>query len=109
MSTKVYVGNLSYDTTADTLRTLFAQYGEVVSVNVISDRETGRSKGFAFVEMADETAAEAAIAEVNGKAIDGRSVRADVARPQAPRTGDRGSFRGGERRGPPREGRDSRW
>ena len=79
MTTKVYVGNLSYSTTADTLRTLFAEFGEVQSVNVITDRDTGRSKGFAFVEMASNEAASEAIGSLNGKTVDGRDIRVDEA------------------------------
>jgi len=83
MGTNLYVGNLSYDTTEDTLRTLFAEFGEVQSVNVITDRDTGRSKGFAFVEMASEQAAEAAIQALTGKSVDGREIRVDKAKPRA--------------------------
>jgi len=95
MGTNLYVGNLSYDTTEDTLRTLFAEFGEVQSVNVISDRDTGRSKGFGFVEMASEQAAEAAIQALTGKSVDGREIRVDKAKPRVER--DRGQ---GERRRP---------
>ena len=90
--TKVYVGNLSYNTTESTLRTLFAEYGEIVSVNLITDRDTGRPKGFAFVEMATDQAAQAAIGALNGKSVDDREIKVDKAKPQAPR--DR---RGGQR------------
>jgi RNA recognition motif-containing protein len=85
MGTNLYVGNLSYDTTEGTLRTLFAEFGEVTSVNVITDRDTGRSKGFAFVEMASEQAAEAAIQAVTGKTVDGREIRVDKAKPRVDR------------------------
>lgn len=94
MTKKLYVGNLSYRTTENTLRTLFAEFGEVQSVNLITDRETGRSKGFAFVEMDTEQAATAAIGALNGKMVDEREIRVDKAKPQADR-GDRG---GGDRR-----------
>jgi len=94
MSKKLYVGNLSYRTTENTLRTLFAEFGEVQSVNVITDRETGRSKGFAFVEMDSEQAAGAATAALNGKMVDDREIRVDKAKPQA----DRGDRRPGGRR-----------
>ncbi|MGD9317755.1 MAG: RNA-binding protein, partial [Anaerolineae bacterium] len=67
MSKNLYVGNLSYDTTEDTLRTQFAEFGEIESVNLITDRYTGRSRGFAFVEMATEEAAQAAKSAMNGK------------------------------------------
>ena len=89
MSKKIYVGNLNYATTEDTLSSLFAQYGEVVSTVVIKDRETERSKGFGFVEMSDEAAADAAIATLNGKEVDGRRVRVNVAE-EKPRTDHRG-------------------
>ena len=85
MSQKVYVGNLSYNTTEDTLRTMFAEFGEVQSVNLITDRETGRPKGFAFVEMATEQAAQASISSLNGKMVDDREIKVDRAKPQADR------------------------
>ena len=96
MTQKLYVGNLSYRTTENTLRTLFAEFGEVQSVNVITDRETGRSKGFAFVEMDTEQAATAATAALNGKMVDDREIRVDKAKPQVDR--DRRQNRGGPRR-----------
>lgn len=92
MSTNLYIGNLNYDTTEDTLRQVFAEYGEVESVRVITDRYTGRSRGFAFVEMASEEAAAKAISELNGKPVDDREIRVDKAKPRS----DRGS-RGGDR------------
>jgi cold-inducible RNA-binding protein len=82
---KLYVGNLSYDTTESTLESLFAQAGEVVDAAVVTDRYTGRSRGFGFVEMTDETAAAAAIEQLNGKELDGRTIRVAEARPRAPR------------------------
>lgn len=87
MSKKIYVGNLNYATNEDTLSSLFSQYGEVVSTSVIKDRNTQQSKGFGFVEMADESAADAAIATLNGKEVDGRRVRVNVAeeKPRRPR------------------------
>jgi len=91
MAQKLYVGNLSYNTTEDTLRRLFAEFGDVESVNVITDRDTGRPKGFAFVEMATAEAAEKSISALNGKMVDDREIRVDNAKPQA----DRG--RGGNR------------
>lgn len=99
MTQKVYVGNLSYNTTEDQLRTLFAEFGEIESINVITDRDTGRPKGFAFVEMATEEAARAAISALNGKSIDDRQIKVDKATPQAdrPRRDDRSSG-GGRRR-----------
>ncbi len=85
MTTNLYVGNLSYDTTEDTLRTLFAEFGEVESARVITDRYTGRSKGFAFVEMAADDAAQEAISALNGKSVDGREIRVDKAKPRTER------------------------
>ena len=81
MTQKVYVGNLSYSTTEDTLRTLFAEYGEIESVNLITDRDTGRPKGFAFVEMSTEQAARAAISGLNGRSVDDREIKVDKANP----------------------------
>ena len=85
MATKLYVGNLSYRTTEDTLRTAFAEFGEVTAVNLITDRDSGRSKGFAFVEMTEEQAAQAAIGALNGKMIDEREIKVDKAKPQVDR------------------------
>jgi RNA recognition motif-containing protein len=96
MSSNLYVGNLNYNTTEDTLRAVFAEYGEVESVRVITDRYTGRSRGFAFVEMATEEGAEKAISEVNGKTVDERQLRVDKAKPRSDR-GPRGGDRGGDR------------
>jgi RNA recognition motif-containing protein len=93
MTQKLYVGNLSYETTEDTLRTLFAEYGEIESVRLITDRYTGRSKGFAFVEMAEEGAQEA-IDALTGKAVDNREIKVEKAKPQRDRPqGDRGRSR----------------
>jgi cold-inducible RNA-binding protein len=88
MTQKLYVGNLSYATTEDTLRTLFAEFGAVQSVKVITDRETGRPRGFGFVEMATEQEAEEAISGLNGKSVDNREIRVDKAKPS---TGGRDS------------------
>ena len=85
MAKKLYVGNLSYSTTEESLNGLFAQFGEVVSAVVIKDRATGRSKGFGFVELADEAAADKAIEEWNGKEFEGRRIRVNVAEERAPR------------------------
>ena len=95
MSTNLYVGNLSYNTNEDALRTLFAEFGEIDSVKLITDRYTGRSRGFAFVEMASEQEALEAISSLNGKSVDGREIRVDKAKPKT----DRGS-QGGWRRSP---------
>ncbi len=80
MGTKVYVGNISYSTTEDALRELFAGYGDVVSCRMISDRETRRFKGFAFVEMGTEDAASAVIAALNGSEFEGRQLKVNEAR-----------------------------
>jgi RNA recognition motif-containing protein len=98
MVKKLYCGNMSYDTTEDALRALFAGVGEVESVNVITDRRSGRSKGFGFVEMATEEEAQAAISQLNGTTLDGRQISVAEARPQRPRS-DRGDRGGGRRRG----------
>ncbi len=97
MEKKLYVGGLSYSTTEDTLRDYFAQCGNVDSVKIITDRETGRSKGFGFVEMATDQAAQDAIAKFDGKEFEGRRLTVNEARPQAPRSGGGG---GGGGRGP---------
>jgi len=86
---KVYIGNLSYDTTEDKLQELFQAHGEVTSVDVVTDRYTGKPRGFAFVEMATEEAAAAAIAALNGQLIDDRPLNVAEARPRKPRGGDR--------------------
>ena len=78
----IYVGNISYDMTEEDLRELFAAYGEVESTKIITDRETGRSKGFGFVEMENDNEAEAAIEELNNKEIQSRNIKVDKARPK---------------------------
>jgi RNA recognition motif-containing protein len=94
MTNNLYVGNLSYDTTEDTLRTLFAEYGEIESVNLITDRYTGRSRGFAFVEMSTEEAAQQAMSGMNGKQVDDREIKVDKAKPKSDsRSSDRGRSR----------------
>ena len=103
MNKNLYVGNLSYDTTQDRLQELFGEHGEVTSVNIITDRATGRSRGFGFVEMATEEGARAAIAALDGQEVDGRTLTVNEARPRAPRTGGFGGGRGG--RGGGRGGR----
>ncbi len=93
-TTKLYVGNLSYSATEDGLASLFAQFGDVVSARIITDRDTGRSKGFAFVEMATEEGAQESIKALNGQTVDQRPLTVNEARPQEPR-GDRGGRGGG--------------
>lgn len=85
MITKLYVGNLSYDTNEDNLRTLFAEAGNVVAVEVIMDRETKQPKGFAFVSMDNQAEAENAIKLFNGKMMDNREIKVNVARPREER------------------------
>ena len=80
MSTNIYVGNLSFQTDSDALKALFEQYGEVTSAQVIADRDTGRSRGFGFVEMANEDEAQKAISETNETNIDGRQLNVNMAR-----------------------------
>ncbi len=93
MNSKLYVGNLSFDTTEQQLQNLFAPYG-ATSVNLITDHD-GRSKGFGFVEMQNDQEAQAAIAGVNGKEHDGRTLTVNEARPREARTGGGGGGRGG--------------
>ncbi|MGB0760858.1 MAG: RNA recognition motif domain-containing protein [Rubripirellula sp.] len=95
--TNIYVGNLAFTATDEDLRSAFEQFGEVTSVNIIMDRETGRSRGFAFVEMADAENAKEAIENLDGSAIAGRNVTVNEARPRAPRGGGGGG--GGGRGG----------
>jgi RNA recognition motif-containing protein len=94
MAKKIYVGNMSYNTSEDTLRQLFAQHGEVVSVNVITDRYTGRAKGFGFVEMASDDAARAAMTALNGREVDGRQLKVNEANDK-PRDNNRSGGGGG--------------
>ncbi len=85
MSTKLFVGNLPFSSTDDSLREAFAAYGNVTSASVVMDRETGRSRGFGFVEFEKAEEADAAIAAWNGKAMDGRPLTVNVARPREDR------------------------
>ncbi len=80
MNKKIYIGNLNYDTDEEKLREAFAEFGEVASVNLITDRYTGHSRGFAFIEMATEDDAKAAIEAMNGKEVDGRQLKVNEAR-----------------------------
>ena len=79
---QIYVGNMSYETTQENLESLFAQYGSVDSVKIITDRETGRAKGFGFITMNDDSSAQNAIAELNGKEFDGRTLKVNEAKPK---------------------------
>lgn len=98
MSRKLYVGNLPYETNETDLQALFAQAGAVESVNVMRDRDTGRARGFAFVEMANEADAQNAIAQLNDRPFGGRNLTVNEARPQAARSGGYGGGGGGSRR-----------
>jgi RNA recognition motif-containing protein len=96
MGNKLYVGNLSYDVQDSDLQQLFAQYGTVSSARVVTDRDTGRSKGFGFVEMGTDEEAEASISALNGHEVGGRALTVNEARPKEAGSGDR---RGGGGRG----------
>jgi cold-inducible RNA-binding protein len=97
MAKKLYVGNLNYSTTESGLSELFGEFGEVASVNLITDRMSGRSKGFAFVEMAEYEAAQEAVNQLNGKEVDGRSIKVEEARPKRENQGGFGGGGGGRR------------
>ena len=84
-SAKLYVGNLSYETSEASIRTLFEPHGQVASVNLITDRDTGRAKGFGFVEMSTPEEAQKAVAELDGTQLDGRALKVNEAKPQVPR------------------------
>jgi cold-inducible RNA-binding protein len=116
MGNKLFVGGISWDTTEDTLRKLFAEVGTVTSVSIIKDRDTGKSKGFGFVEMGNDNEAQQAIQKLNGQKVDDREIAVNEARPQEPRDNNfhggggggnrnfnRGNSRGGGSRG------NSRW
>jgi len=102
MGKKLYVGNLSYTVDSSELEQLFAQHGQVVSAQIINDRDTGRSKGFGFVEMATDQEATAAVAALNGQQHNGRALTVNEARPREERAGGgggRGGYGGGGGRG----------
>ncbi len=101
MGNKLYVGNLSFNVTEEALSDVFAQCGQVASVRIITDRDSGRSKGFGFVEMSDENEAQAAIEKFNGAELEGRALRISEAKPQEtrPSGGGFGGNRGGGSRG----------
>ena len=90
----IFVGNLSFGTTEASIRSLFESYGSVDRVNVVTDRDTGQARGFAFVEMSDDSEANAAINGLNGKDLDGRTLNVNEARPK-PERGSGGGYRGG--------------
>jgi len=99
MSTKLYVGNLSFNTSTQELEQMFGEVGTVESANIIEDRETGRSRGFAFVEMSSKEEAQNAISTLNGKEIDGRELTVNEAKPREDRGGGGGNRGGGGGRG----------
>jgi len=115
----LFVGNMSFHTTEDELRALFEPFGEITRIQLMTDRDTGRSRGFAFVEMTSDEDAAKAIAALNGKEVDGRALNVNEARPKPERSGPRGSGgRGGSGgggfsrdnyRGSPRQRREPRW
>ncbi len=99
MGTKLYVGNLSFRTTSEDLREYFGQAGTVTDANVITDRDSGFSRGFAFVEMSSDEEAASAVSMFNGQELDGRSLVVNEARPREEGGGGGGGFRGGNRGG----------
>ena len=101
----LFVGNLSFQTTESDLTSLFEPFGEITRIQVMTDRDTGRSRGFAFVEMANEEAAAKAITGLNGKEVDGRALNVNEAKPKPERSGPRsgGGYNSGGRQ------RQSRW
>ena len=102
MSTKLYVGNLPYETNESDLQTLFETAGTVATINIVRDRATGQARGFAFVEMNDDEGARRAITELDKHQFGGRSLTVNEAKPMAPRSNDGGSHNG-------RQSRGSRW
>src|SRR5215475_11724477 len=103
--TNIFVGNLNYQTTQDELLAAFSQFGNVERVNIITDRDTGQPRGFAFVEMTDAREAETAISQLNGMEVRGRAMNVNEARPKAAGGGGGRGYGGGERGG----GRGNRW
>jgi RNA recognition motif-containing protein len=109
MGNKLYVGNLPFSATDDSLREMFGQAGQVESARIITDRDTGRSKGFGFVEMSTEQEASEAINKFSGTELDGRSLTVNEARPMAPRDGGGRGPRDGGGHGPRGGGGRQRW
>jgi len=95
--TNIFVGNLSFQTTQDELHAAFATYGNVERVNIVTDRDSGQPRGFAFVEMTDRSAAESAIAQLNGADMNGRAINVNEARPKTQSAGGGGNRGGGKR------------
>ena len=104
----LFVGNLAFRTNEDEIRALFEQYGTVERVKLVTDRESGRSRGFAFVDMADADAAQNAISQLNGAELDGRALRVNAAEPRA-EGGQRPDSGYGSRRRQPDRNREGRW
>ncbi len=111
MGKKIYVGNLPFNATSESLSDVFSAFGEVGSSKIITDRDTGRSKGFGFIEMNDSDAADKAIEKLHGSDLGGRALTVNEARPMEPRTGGFGGGRGGDRGGNRGDSRGSnnRW
>ena len=103
----IFVGNLSFGTTEDGVRSLFESYGTIDRVNVVTDRDTGQARGFAFVEMSNSAEADRAIAELNGRELDGRTLNVNEARPKADRGSGGGGYRGSSGGGASRQ--NNRW
>ena len=101
---KLYVGNLSFKTTEDQLAQIFSEFGTVASASIVTDRETGRSRGFAFVEMSNDEQAKAAISGLDGQMVEGRALTVNIAKPR-----EGGGGRGGNRGGRDGGGRGGRW
>jgi cold-inducible RNA-binding protein len=99
MGNKIYVGNLPFSATNDSLNEMFSKFGTVTSAKIVMDRDTNRSKGFGFVEMSSDSEAASAIDKLNGQDVGGRSLVVNEARPMEPRTGGFGGGRGGDRGG----------
>lgn len=97
MGKKIYIGNLAFTLDNQALTDLFTEFGEVESARVVTDRESGRSKGFAFVEMSSDSAAQSAIEKLNGREFSGRALNVSEAKPMAPRDDRGGSFSGRSR------------
>ncbi len=105
----LYVGNMSFQTTESELRSIFEPYGEITRIQVMTDRDTGQARGFAFVELADDDEAAKAITELNGKELDGRALNVNEARPKPERSGPRGGGGGGGRGRGGYQPREPRW
>ena len=105
----IFVGNLDFAATEGSIRTLFERHGSVERVNLVTDRDSGRSRGFAFVEMTDASEADRAIQALNGTELDGRALNVNEARPKPAGGGGDRPFRANRGGGPPRQRREPRW